>query len=203
MAFADDYVPVNERIEAFYSAHPEGSIQCEIHTLTTELVVVQARAYRTADDVRPGIAHSMLTIPGKTNFTRGSEVENAETSAVGRAIAMLGFEVKRGMSSRDEVRNKSGEHGQELPPPPRTPERDLSSEADLIVWEEFTGQCKALGIGMKPLCAALGHDATSPTEGAEWLSNHGAKALKEWLEANPDLNWNNLVSRLADQKAAR
>lgn len=108
MAFANDYVPVNERIEAFYAAHPEGSIQCEIHMLTDALVVMRATVYRDRDDPRPSVAHSMLGIPGKTNFTRGSEVENAETSAVGRAIAMLGFEVKRGMASREEVDNKSG-----------------------------------------------------------------------------------------------
>ena len=104
--FADGYVPVNERIEAFYKAHPEGSVQCDIHTLTDALVVMRATVYRSPDDPRPSIAHSMLGIPGRTNFTRGSEIENAETSAVGRAIAMLGFEVKRGMASREEVWNK-------------------------------------------------------------------------------------------------
>ena len=81
-------------------------------------------------------------------------------------------------------------------------QRDLASEADGIVWEEFYGQCKALAVGLKSICASLGHNATSPTEGAEWLNSHGPQALKEWLEANPDLNWSNLVSRLADQKAA-
>lgn len=107
--FADDYVPVNERIEAFYREHPDGSIQCEVHTLTDALVVMRATVYRDREDPRPSVAHSMLGIPGRTNFTRGSEVENAETSAVGRAIAMLGFEVKRGMASREEVWNKRDE----------------------------------------------------------------------------------------------
>jgi hypothetical protein len=104
-----DYVPVNERIDQFYRAHPEGSLQSEIVELTAERVTVKALAYRVPDDPRPGIGHSSLEIPGKTSFTKGSEIENAETSAWGRAIAALGFEVKRGLASAEEVRNKQPE----------------------------------------------------------------------------------------------
>ena len=106
-----DYVPVNERIEQFYKAHPEGSLQSEIVELTENRVTVRATAYRTPDDPRPGTGHSSLEIPGSTPYTRGSEIENAETSAWGRAIAALGFEVKRGLASAEEVRNKASEQG--------------------------------------------------------------------------------------------
>jgi hypothetical protein len=101
-----DYIEVNERIIAFKAAHPEGSLQAEIHTLTDKLVVMKAYAYRTPDDERPGVGWSSLQIPGATNFTRNAEVENCETSAWGRAIAALGFEVKRGIASKQEVANK-------------------------------------------------------------------------------------------------
>ena len=104
----DDYVTVAERVVAFYDKYPDGSLQAELLELNEQRVVVRAYAYRTADDGRPGIAHSSLTIPGATPYTRGSEIENAETSAIGRAIAMLGFEVKRGIASQDEVRGKGG-----------------------------------------------------------------------------------------------
>jgi hypothetical protein len=107
----DDYVPVNERIGAFKTEHPEGSLQSKIVELTEGRVTVMAMAYRTPDDPRPGVGHSSLEIPGSTPFTRGSEIENAETSAWGRAIAALGFEVKRGVSSAEEVRNKQPEQG--------------------------------------------------------------------------------------------
>lgn len=109
----DDYVPVNERIEAFTKEYPEGSLQSEIVELTDSRVTVKGYAYRKPDDPRPGVGHSSLEIPGKTNFTRGSEIENAETSAWGRAIAALGFEVKRGIASHEEVRNKQS--GAEAP----------------------------------------------------------------------------------------
>jgi len=106
--FAPDYVPVADRIAEFYRKHPEGSLQSEVLTLTDNLVLVKAWAYRTPDDTRPGIGHSSLGIPGSTPYTRGSEAENAETSAWGRAIAALGFEVKHGIATAEDVRNKSG-----------------------------------------------------------------------------------------------
>lgn len=116
-----DYVPVNERIAAFYAKHPEGSLQAEIVELNETRVVMRAYAYRTPDDVRPGIGYSSLEIPGRTSYTRGSEIENCETSCWGRAIAALGFEVKRGIASAEEVRNKerspNAVYGKSNPPP--------------------------------------------------------------------------------------
>ena len=109
-----DYVPVNERILAFYEKHPQGSLQSELVELSDNRVVMRAYAYREPADERPGIGYSSLEIPGRTPYTRGSEVENCETSAWGRAIAALGFEVKRGIASQEEVRNKSGEDHREV-----------------------------------------------------------------------------------------
>jgi hypothetical protein len=102
----DDYVTVAERVAAFYEKYPDGSLQAELVELTDSRVVVRGLAYRTADDAKPGVAHSSLGIPGTTPYTRGSEVENAETSAVGRAIAFLGFGVKKSIATRDEIQNK-------------------------------------------------------------------------------------------------
>ena len=110
----NDYVQVNERIEKFYQKYPEGSIQSEV---VTDLggadggtkITVKAYAYRSPDDQRPGTGHSWLEIPGKTNFTRGSELENAETSAWGRALAALGFEVKKSIASAEEVAAKASD----------------------------------------------------------------------------------------------
>jgi hypothetical protein len=102
----DDYVTVAERLAVFYDKFPDGSIQTDIIELSDSRVVMRATVYRSPTDDKPSVAHSALSIPGSTSYTRGSEIENAETSAAGRAIAMLGFEVKRGVASREEVRNK-------------------------------------------------------------------------------------------------
>lgn len=98
-----DYVDVAARIAAFKAAHPEGSLQSEIVQIDDKRVIVKAYAYRSADDARPGVGHAAEQIPGATPYTRGSEVMVCETSAWGRAIAALGFEVKRGVATREEV----------------------------------------------------------------------------------------------------
>ena len=115
-----DYVPVNERIGAFLTKHPDGSLQSELVELSDNRVVMRAYAYRHPEDARPGIGYSSLEIPGRTPYTKGSEVENCETSAWGRAIAALGFEVKRGIASAEEVRNKQNPRmGEVIPADPK------------------------------------------------------------------------------------
>jgi len=101
--FAPEYIQVNERLIAFREKYPEGCVQAEIIEFSESRVTMRALAYRTPEDYRPGIGHSSLAIPGATPYTRGSELENCETSAWGRALAALGFEVKRAIASAEEV----------------------------------------------------------------------------------------------------
>lgn len=126
MSFSlDDYVTVAERIEQFREKYPEGSLQCEWHmlmvptavkaadgtwtTLDRPIIVAKAFAYRTPDDPRPGIGHAQEPIPGKTPYTKDSEIQNAETSAWGRAIvAVLAADTRKGVASRDEVAARRG-----------------------------------------------------------------------------------------------
>jgi hypothetical protein len=117
MAFAADYVDVAERIRMFRDKHPEGSLRpADLeHPYRIEqrddqtVVVVVAAAYRTADDPTPGIGMAWEPWPGLTNFTRNSELQNAETSAWGRAIvAALAADTKHVATSQD-VENRQAE----------------------------------------------------------------------------------------------
>ena len=113
----DDYIEVKDRIIKFYADHPNGRIGTEIVELTDIRVTVKAYAYQDPEDKQPTTGHSWLNIPGKTNFTLGSELENAETSAVGRALAMSGYEVKKSIASKDEVAMKQDDSSSKVPPP--------------------------------------------------------------------------------------
>ena len=73
----------------------------------------RAEAYRTSDDPRPGVGYASEPYPGTSNFTRDSEIMNAETSAWGRAIAALGIAVHRGIASAQEVR--AAQRGTDVP----------------------------------------------------------------------------------------
>ena len=102
-----DYVEVKDRIVQFRDMYPEGTLQADIVSHTDTLIVVKAYAYRTPDDPRPGTGLASEPFPGKTNFTRDSELMNAETSAWGRAIIAVGAaDAKRGIASANEVRNR-------------------------------------------------------------------------------------------------
>ena len=104
----DDYIEVSERIRMFKEAYPEGSLQSDwgfTERDGEQWLTVRAYAYRTADDARPGIGHAWEPIPGRTPYTKGSELMVGETSAWGRALAALGIAVHKGIASAQEVRS--------------------------------------------------------------------------------------------------
>lgn len=129
-----DYVEVSERIIEFRAKHPTGSLQpadpskpYSIERVGDQaFVVVVAAAYRTPDDPRPGIGTAWEPCPGRTPYTRFSELQNAETSAWGRAIIAVGAaDAKRGVASADEIRNRPAERQRTTrkPPEPAPPEQ--------------------------------------------------------------------------------
>ena len=111
----EDYIEVSERIQKFYEKYPDGSLQGSWEWLDDahNVIVYRAEAYRTPDDPRPGIGYASEPYPGTSNFTRGSEIMNAETSGWGRAIASQGIAVHRGIASAQEVR--AAQRGTDMP----------------------------------------------------------------------------------------
>jgi hypothetical protein len=110
----DGYVEVKDRIRMFYEAHPEGRL------VTAEVrfpepmddqarIAVKALAYRSPTDEHPGVGWSWMQLPGSTPYTKGSELENTETSAWGRAIGALGIGIDKSIASTNEIESKSGE----------------------------------------------------------------------------------------------
>jgi hypothetical protein len=107
-----DYTEVKDRIAIFYERYAQGRLVTEEVRATREpddvpRIWVKAAAYRTSDDPKPGIGWSWLELPGSTSFTRGSELENAETSAWGRAIGSLGILIERSIASSNEIASKA------------------------------------------------------------------------------------------------
>lgn len=112
MGFMDEYVDVAERIRIFREKYPNGSLQQVslqfIDFAGKSWVVYTAAAYRTPDDITPGHGTAWEPVPGKSNFTRDSEVQNVETSAWGRAIiAVLVADGGKRIASRQEVSYKA------------------------------------------------------------------------------------------------
>jgi len=112
-----DYIDVATRIIEFREKFPQGSLQSwrdpyviEVRITDTtfkSFMVYSAAAYRSPDDELPGIGWAYEPIPGPTNFTRDSELQNAETAAWGRAmVAALAVDTRKGIASSEEVRNR-------------------------------------------------------------------------------------------------
>lgn len=108
-----DYVDVKTRIAEFYAKYPDGRLVTDVALGSSEpddvpRIWVKALAYRTADDPHPGVGWSWMQLPGSTPYTRGSEIENAETSAWGRAIGALGIGIAASIATTDEIAAKEG-----------------------------------------------------------------------------------------------
>jgi hypothetical protein len=101
----DEYITVHERIEKFYAKFPQGRIITAIveHNAETGFVLVRAEIFREPDDALPAATGHAYELRSAGHVQQGSYVEVGETSAVGRALALLGFEVRRGVASREEV----------------------------------------------------------------------------------------------------
>jgi len=119
----DSYITVHERIEKFYAKWPTGRILTSIveHNAETGFVLVRAEVYREQDDAMPAATGHAYELRSAGHVQQGSYVEVGETSAVGRALALLGFEVRRGVASREEV--ERGAKKQQASAPARQAEK--------------------------------------------------------------------------------
>jgi hypothetical protein len=89
----NNYAPVEQRVAEFYAHYPEGSIRTFVASADDKSIMFEARCYRSLDEARDGIYTSGFAqeIQGSGPVNRTNHVENAETSAVGRALANLGY----------------------------------------------------------------------------------------------------------------
>lgn len=99
------YNPVHSRIAEFYEKYPQGRIVTEMIRLNEEtgFVCIKANVFRQPDDAEPSATGHAFEIRGQGYVNTTSFVENCETSAVGRGLAILGFSIENGIASREEM----------------------------------------------------------------------------------------------------
>jgi hypothetical protein len=107
-----DYALVADRITLFYERYPAGRIVTELHSRTDREITFRALVYRSAADVLPAATGWASEREGDGEINRVACLENTETSAVGRALANLGFTASSRRPSREEMekaaRHRSG-----------------------------------------------------------------------------------------------
>lgn len=105
-----DYAEVNQRIKAFRMLYPEGYINSEIVEMdTTNGSIVMRATVGYYDEA--GVNHILGTGTSlewkndpKSMVNKTSYVENCETSAVGRALGMIGLGIDVAIASAEEVK---------------------------------------------------------------------------------------------------
>lgn len=98
-----EYVPVTERVKEFHRAYPDYKLLTDIVHFDENSVIMVAKIY-DQDGKLVANGHAQED-RNASNINKTSYVENCETSAVGRAIGMLGIGIDASMASADEVAN--------------------------------------------------------------------------------------------------
>jgi hypothetical protein len=107
----NDYETVDSRIKRFYGDNPTGRINTELvaaeGAVGATRWIVKASVWRSAESIDPdgtGYAFEVDGSGGMANKT--SALENGETSAIGRALANIGYSGDK-RASREEMAKAS------------------------------------------------------------------------------------------------
>lgn len=203
-----DYIEVKDRLVLFFDKYPEGSVQgsYELTEVNGEATYIyEARAYRHPEDPRPGIGHASEAIPGRTPFLKHAELENAGTSAVGRALVMLGIAAHKGVASAQDVRNNQAKNSSSAPagrPAPSTrgvdgresPSRSagalLSTDQALNIQLELDTRLIDDKQLIRVICEVM--DVEAPILGESQISEWADKALRRF----PADKYDDLMKRI-------
>tara|TARA_R110000824_G_scaffold386340_1_gene581243 strand:- start:1 stop:645 length:645 start_codon:yes stop_codon:yes gene_type:complete len=100
------YVMVSTRIQYFREIFPRGTIETSIHHFDDTQCIVTARVYPDKTNYPEWYADGMAQeYIGASHINKTSWLEVGSTSAIGRAMAMMGIGISHGVASADEVRN--------------------------------------------------------------------------------------------------
>jgi hypothetical protein len=102
----NDYETVEQRIKRFYKDNPDGRIITENQTTLQDRQVstwvVMASVYLNNETDKPKATGLAFEVDGVGMANKTSALENAETSAIGRALANAGYSGNK-RASREEM----------------------------------------------------------------------------------------------------
>jgi hypothetical protein len=102
----EEYEKVEERLVRFWADHKNGAVITENLTQPSDRVshtwVVRASVYFDKEEEKPRGTGMAFEIDGTPGANQTSALENAETSAIGRALANCGYSGNK-RASREEM----------------------------------------------------------------------------------------------------
>lgn len=97
------YIEVNERIKFFRANYENWSIETELLTLENGFCVIKATV-KDENGIIKSTGHAYEK-EDSSFINKTSYIENCETSAVGRALGILGIGIDKAVASYEEVEN--------------------------------------------------------------------------------------------------
>jgi hypothetical protein len=191
------YATVAERIALFYRSHPDGRIQTELITRDAASVTFKALVFRGEADAVPAATGWATEREGDGDINTVACLENTETSAIGRALANLGFtaskerpsveEMKKAARARSNRKLAAGTRDADLAVAEPTPEYRYA-RADLM---ELLVEAEEAGLparrGRQLRRELQGGQALTAERIAEW-----ERSLRNWLHRKVDVTGSRL-----------
>jgi hypothetical protein len=215
-----DYIPVQERINFFWRDYPDGHITTQLMSDPEDFTLCRYRAevYRSLEDKRPAATGHAFERAGQGMANQTSHEENCETSAIGRALANLGYATSHSQRpSREEmgkVQRAEAEHKPKATPaqaPQQPPQQPAPVEAQQPVADKDDAAAPINQKGMGALHAAAGKRNLSHDDvKAMAVARYGVTSTKEltvgqgrelyvWLSQTPDEQLVDLVVAAREQ----
>lgn len=171
------YIDVAQRIQGFWELYPQGRIVTEMVADDGKRCVFKAEAY----DMAEGGAGLLATGHAyEVNSGRGvnatSYIENCETSAVGRALGMLGIGSTDSIASADEVMNAQQRQAQaaktaKKPAPAPQPQQDPLKAAKVRLWHALQNYAAEHGGIADQLLEGVKKRPGAQMDSPEWLED--------------------------------
>lgn len=171
------YIDVAQRIQGFWELYPQGRIVTEMVADDGKRCVFKAEAY----DMAEGGAGLLATGHAyEVNSGRGvnatSYIENCETSAVGRALGMLGIGSTDSIASADEVMNAQQRQAQAAKAPAKAapapqPQQDPLKAAKVRLWHALQNYAAEHGGIADQLLEGVKKRPGARMDSPEWLED--------------------------------
>jgi hypothetical protein len=161
----DNYETVEQRLAKFWEMYPNGQVFTAIHHYDDNKVVFRAEVYKDISDPRPVATGYAEEIRDASPVNRTSHVENAETSAIGRALANFIFQSKTApRPSREEMTKV-------------VRQQEPKSDADLLT--KFRAACSKAGLDPQDVAKAAGVDLYELTDDSMPKLRDAFKAMQQ------------------------
>lgn len=186
-----DYIDVQTRINRFWTEYPDGAIRTELASVMNDFDRCRYRAevYKQAENPRPDSVGYAFELLGSGMANKTSHEENCETSAIGRALANMGYATSsKDRPSRQEMQKASADedgtqHAQDAPHQSQGPQQAPPHQQGTHAPQRSEQQHQGAQADKRP--------ATDGQKRALWaISGANKQKINEWAASYGESNDN-------------